>query len=364
VESGSKISDEPLKYVSFGNNQGFFCFGEPSSHSDRSGKVKMSGKTKSGLRQIATIVTAGLTLVALAAVLIINVQAEAPKYIRTAEFLKSKLVEEKYLEGFTPGVPEYGFSLEAISQLTFATGIDIAAAKEFLLETDISYLKSEATGLLQPGLAGKFLYASKVSIASNDDAVDEVKQQLLAMISESGQITVAGASTFDYAWLTLGFWAQGERDTASKLADQLSTLARSDGGFGFDQSEFTTESTTDATAMAIQALVLTVNQDANTQSSKTQSIDSALAFLDSSIKEGNHFVAYEAEDVNGTALALMAYKAATGQAPDAMKEWLARKIQSDGGLGSPWVEGAGDAYATAQGYLALEGKSYLDLLGG
>jgi hypothetical protein len=46
-----------------------------------------------------------------------------------------------------------------------------------------------------------------------------------------------------------------------------------------------------------------------------------------------------------------------------MQSFLASYIQSDGGLGSPWVENAGDRFATAQGYLALEGKSYLSLLG-
>jgi hypothetical protein len=59
----------------------------------------------------------------------------------------------------------------------------------------------------------------------------------------------------------------------------------------------------------------------------------------------------------------MAYVAAAGEPNIAMQSFLASYIQSDGGLGSPWVENAGDRFATAQGYLALEGKSYLSLLG-
>ena len=38
-------------------------------------------------------------------------------------------------------------------------------------------------------------------------------------------------------------------------------------------------------------------------------------------------------------------------------------VGESGGIGSPWVENAGDRFATAQGYLALEGKNYLSLLG-
>jgi hypothetical protein len=59
----------------------------------------------------------------------------------------------------------------------------------------------------------------------------------------------------------------------------------------------------------------------------------------------------------------MAIKAATGELDEDIQSWLISQIRSDGGIGSPWVEHIGDRFATAQGYLALEGLSYLDLVG-
>ena len=52
-----------------------------------------------------------------------------------------------------------------------------------------------------------------------------------------------------------------------------------------------------------------------------------------------------------------------GEQNENVHAYLVAQIQEDGGIGSPWVENAGDRFATAQGYLALEGKSYLTLLG-
>jgi hypothetical protein len=115
--------------------------------------------------------------------------------------------------------------------------------------------------------------------------------------------------------------------------------------------------------MAIMALELTKDLDAELTANKQRSIDAALAYLDAGLVDGSHFVAANAADINGTALALMAYLATRGELNESMHEYLVAQIQEDGGIGSPWVENAGDRFATAQGYLALEGKSYLTLLG-
>jgi hypothetical protein len=150
---------------------------------------------------------------------------------------------------------------------------------------------------------------------------------------------------------------------AKNVSAVLATLAREDGGFGFDNSEFTTASSTDATAMAIMALELTKDLDPKLTAAKQSAIDAALAYLDANIVDGSHFVAFEAVDVNGTALALMAYLATSGELNESINSYLVAQIREDGGIGSPWVENAGDRFTTAQGYLALEGKSYLTLLG-
>jgi hypothetical protein len=163
--------------------------------------------------------------------------------------------------------------------------------------------------------------------------------------------------------MTLGLYAQDQKDMARSVSAVLATLAREDGGFGFDNSEFTTNSSTDATAMAIMALVLTKDLDAELTADKQRAIDLALGYLDANLVDGSHFVAFDAVDINGTALALMAYIAARGELNENVQAFLVAQIQEDGGIGVPWVENAGDRFATAQGYLALEGKSYLSLLG-
>jgi hypothetical protein len=323
----------------------------------------MQGTKKSGLRTIATITTAGIALVVLAVILVLNVLGSNPKHLATAEFLQNQFIAGEYLEGFSEGSIEYGFSLEALAQLSAARAIDKTRAIEYLLVQEPDYLYLAETKQINLGLAGKFLFASKTTGASNKDQVNLVLEQLESEIAEDGSFRNASASTFDYAWVALGLYSQDKKALAAKVSTALSLVARSDGGFGFDSSEFTTTSSTDATAMAIMALELTKSVDAASSSTKQAAIDKAISYLNSNLQEGNHFTAYDAFDVNGTALALMAIKAATGETDESIHSWLVSQIQADGGIGSPWVENAGDRFATAQGYLALEGLSYLDLVG-
>lgn len=321
----------------------------------------MSEKKKSGLR-LAILVTTLLALISLTTLVISNSLSNAPKHLETAKFLHSKFQEGKFLEGFTPGVPEYGFSLEALAQLSIADDIRTDEAQQFLLAGDTSYLYSLDTNEPIPGLVGKYLYASRVTNFTGEN-LPAVLEQAKQLVRESGEIGISYASTFDYAWLSMGLFAQGEKELANNLAKSLATFARVDGGFGFDQTEATTASSVDATAMAILALKLTESVDPTSSYINTSAIAKALSFLDANIQSENHFVAFDADDVNGTALALMAKKSATGDLDSKIHDWLVAKIQTDGGIGSPWVENAGDAFATAQGYLAIEGKTYLELLG-
>lgn len=322
----------------------------------------MSEKKKSGLRT-ATIATALVTLIALSALVVTNSISNQPKYSETAKFLYSKFQNGQFIEGFTPGQPEFGFSLEALAQLSSVKEIDLTEAKSFLLEGDKAYLYSAETGEPIIGLVGKYLYTSRVTGSENGALLKPVLEEVSSLISDSGEINLPYASTFDYAWLTLGLYSQGEEQLAAKASAFLATLVRDDGGFGFDNTEATAASSVDATSMAIMALKLTEATNPTDSKLKNDTIAKAMQFLESKIESGNHFTAFDAEDVNGTALALMAMKSVTGELNPEMHEWLIAKIQSDAGIGSPWVENAGDVYATAQGYLALEGKSYLELLG-
>lgn len=323
----------------------------------------MNKKKNAGLRKIVALSSAAVTVVVLVALLAMSMGGTQSKYLATAEFLKSQFVLGEYLEGFSPGVPEYGFSLEAVSQLSQTGEIDSSIAIKFLLESEPDFLYSAETGEIVPGLAGKYLFASKVTGAANGAQTQMVIGSLSELFQEDGTLTESSASTFDYAWMTLGLYAQDQREMAKTFSATLTTLAREDGGFGFDSSEFTTASTADATAMAILALELTKDLDAALTADKQKTIDAALGYLDDSLVDGSHFVDLDVVNVNGTALALMAYLATRGELNESVHAYLVAQIQEDGGIGSPWVENAGDRFATAQGYLALEGKSYLSLLG-
>jgi len=314
-----------------------------------------------GLNPLVIIATS-IAVAVIAALVFFNSSQSRAQYLETAEFLNSQFVNGEYLEGFSPGAAEYGFSLEAIAQLSVAGEIDISKSKRFLLETDSSYLFSEETGEIIPGLAGKYLYASKVTSADNKALADSVIESLQKLVKPDGSLDTVSPSTFDYSWAILGLYSQDEKELASTIAGELSSLAREDGGFGFDSSEFTEASSTDATAIAIMALELTKNLG-SVASGNQAAIEAALAYLDSTMVDGSHFVAFDAVDINGTALALMAYLATSGELNENVHAYLVTQIQEDGGIGSPWVENAGDRFATAQGYLALEGKSYLTLLG-
>ena len=323
----------------------------------------MNKKKNAGMRKIVAISSAAVTVGVLVALLVLSMGGTQSKYLATAEFLKSQFVLGEYLEGFSPGVPEYGFSLEAISQLSQTSEVDSSMAIKFLLESEPDYLYSAETGEIIPGLAGMYLFASKVTGAVNGAQTQMVIGSLSELFEEDGTLTPAPANTFDYAWMTLGLYAQDQQDMTKTMSVALTTLARDDGGFGTDNSEFTTASRTDATAMAIMALELTKDLDPELTADKQSTIEAALGYLDAGLVDGSHFVASETVDINGTALALMAYLATRGELNESVHAYLVAQIQEDGGIGVPWIENAGDRFATAQGYLALEGKSYLSLLG-
>jgi hypothetical protein len=75
----------------------------------------------------------------------------------------------------------------------------------------------------------------------------------------------------------------------------------------------------------------------------------------------DHFEAWGEVDVNGTAYAAMGL-AAAGQKNVAIQKWLVTRIAPTGGLVSAYSSGAADIFASAQGYIALLGSSYVSLI--
>ena len=294
-------------------------------------------RTKSGLL-LAIITAASLALSGCAA------EVQQPE---TVSFLTGKFVGGEYVDGFTPGTPDVGFTLEAIAQLSQAPGTDLSKAEKWAL-TDTSKIV-DANGDLILGLAAKWLYVSDLVGFSNDKVRSEVTDQLATFWSKDPSASEL-TNTFDIAWEALALESVGKTDEAVRAAKALSGIRRADNGWGTDLSANTTSSSTDATAIALMAFVATGQDEAR---------DVAKAWLQANTVT-DHFEAWGDVDVNGTAYAIMALHAA-GVDVSKLQTWLLGQLAKDGGLKTPWSSGKGDTFATIQGYLPLIGLDYVGI---
>lgn len=297
--------------------------------------------------------------------------AATETYPSTIKFLSDKFVNGKALDGFTPGTPDYGFTLEAMLQRK-AGGQkltdQLVAVKSTLADTTVISKSVVATYAysaekqIKPGLAGKFLFTSAALGVPNAPLRNAVIADLKKAISTNGSIVSANGNTFDYAWAILGLATNGQTKLANLVAVKLSSLERPDGGFGMDQTGDTLESSADATGIALQALAMAKKSATKGQLAIEQkALLTATAYLRTTQKSGDHWDAYGDQDVNGTAYAAMGLKAA-GANIAAIQTWLKARVSPTGGLRTSWSNGAGDVFATAQGYVPLIGLSYLNLI--
>lgn len=298
-------------------------------------------RTKSGLLIAITLVSS-LALSGCAAKETIE-----PK---TANFLAGKFVTTEkgtYLEGFTPGKADVGFTLEAIAQLSQAPTIDLTKAEKWALATTDQI--EDEKGNLNLGIAAKWLYVSYLVKYDNKPLRTKVVAALKAYWKPSRDLLTV-TNTFDAAWESLALKAVGENDAAKRAALALGVNRRTDNGWGTDLSASTTSSSTDATAIALMAFIANdVQEPAAT----------AKAWLHANLIK-DHFEAWGDVDVNGTAYATMALHAA-GEDVTKLQAWLKKQVVKDGGLKTPWSAGKGDTFATAQGYLPLIGLDYVGL---
>lgn len=253
-------------------------------------------------------------------------QSAEPK---TANFLAEKFVGGQYLEGFTKGQPDFGFTLEAISQLS-QTGIDLSTAKAWAF--------SDARPVSSNGLAGKLLFAAHAVGEDSRSATRALKLLKLTWLTSSP--TTPDTDVFSISWQVLGLCASKAETEAKNAETVLVNLRSANGGWGG----------TDSTAIALMAFECVGDKSAS---------QDAVRWLHKTAK-GNHFEAFGGADVNGTAYAIMALES-SGEEVSSMRKWLKSMLAKDGGLQTPWSNGAGDAYATAQGYLALVGSNYVEL---
>jgi hypothetical protein len=295
--------------------------------------------------------------------------AQASPLSNTEAFLRASFTNGQFVAGFTPGKPDFGFSLEALLQrkVLGETADTLEPAVKYLLTSTAQtgtvsnpngYLFN--SGKLRLGLAGKWAFVSSILKAGNGNTRRQIISAALSKVDGSGDVAPdAGANTYDRAWLILGLAANDRARQAVTLATNLASHQLADGGFndGFTLGS----SSSDGTGITLQALAAA--RGLATQSQRrtlNASIDKAVAYLNKA-KEGDHFSNYGDYDLNGTAYAAMGLKSVGAQV-GSIQNWIKSKLASDGGLQTPWSGGTGDIYATAQGATALLGQSYAGLL--
>ena len=290
-----------------------------------------------------------------------------PKLPATVAYLKTAFSDADVQDRMTTG-----FAIESFIQLAGA-GVTAAnlspkiqdeftkSVRVFGTHSKAGWIIDPVTFVIKPGLAGKFLFASKVLKVRNSTFQNDVADALETQIATDGVVAASKGNAQDIAWLVLGLKAHGNLSAARRVATALIKLQHSDGGFNYDPS--LTAGGTDVSAIAIQALksVTFANRAANAK--RNLAIAKTVSFLKTATVGGNHFEAWGDVDPNGTAYAIMGLQAA-GKNAGSYVSWLKSHLQSDGGVEGPWAPGVGDRYVTAQSYLPLVGKTYLSLLAG
>ena len=299
--------------------------------------------------------------------------AATSAYPKTLSYLSGMFVGGRYVEGFTPGRADYGFTIEAMLQRLAgglsANGQRAAVDSNFINNTNIGTSTNrhgylfDSSGELILGAAGKYLFAGRALGVANVSNRNGILALLKRRVASNGVLAGANGNAFDYSWVALALVASGESNLAQRVAATLASFARSDGGFGLDTALDTNDSSTDATGIALQAIAA-VRAISPTALGKKLGATSARAvsYLLATQISGNHWQAWGDFDTNGTAYAAMGLRAC-GRSITNIRHWLASKIATDGGIESAWSGGAGDPFATAQAYAPLLGLSYVDLIG-
>jgi len=268
-----------------------------------------------------------IALLSALALLLSGCSQGAAPYQKTATFLHTQFVEGKYLDGFTKGKPDLGFTLEAIVQLSHAN-VNLDAAKVWAFDQTPT----------SNGLAGKFLFAAHTVGLSNSETTKALAALSSAWITSSP--TTPDTDVFSIAWQVLGLASCKHSSEAKNAASVLANLRLADGGWGG----------TDATSIALMAFEATADE---------ANANLAVSWLEKhEVKD--HFEAYGDVDVNGTEYAIMALHSA-GEDVSKLQGWLRKQVAVDGGIQTSWSKGRGDTFATAQGYLALIGQDYVAL---
>jgi len=276
----------------------------------------------------------------------------APK---TSKFVLSKFNNGEFLDPFTAGSPELGITLEAMTNLS-ALGYDKSKQQKA-----ISWVMQNTDKLNSSGLIGTYVLTAHALGFSDDSSVADLTTKLKAAISSDG--TIKDSNNFAVSWVIFALLASGETELANKVALKLSTLSEISGGYKYIQGDATSIEATDVTSFAIISMKATEGLGTSEEeAAKSFAISKAKTWLQDSIVESNHWLMGEDADVSGTAYAIMAFTA-LGEDASAETKWLSAQTNAkDGGITSPWSDGEGDVFSSAQSLLALSKLSLIDVL--
>lgn len=341
-----------------------------SSNASAREAVEMSTKLNLGLRFYAS---------AVALLMIVTLGGSQPAqaavaHPSTVSFLAKSLAEGKVLDGPVAGTPDFNLTLEAMMQLK-AGGRELVKqlpAVRHMLSTRTQpfgtlsrgYLfNQDETRSLKVGLAGKFLFTSEVLDVPNNSIRFEAFRRLAASInSRTGEISGATAGSIDYAWVAMGLNSYQEFTLANRVVQFMLTLQNPDGGFGEAERLVSTPS---ATGLALQAINYrqTFGNDQE-DVLRAAAEKKAVSFLLATDVGDNHWGALGEPSVTATAYAVMGLKAFGARKTTLARyaNWLKAQLAPKGGFKTSTSNGEGDKFVTAQAYVPLIGKSYLDLL--
>ena len=160
---------------------------------------------KSGLLKIAAILSIITSTIALSQ----PASAADATVNGASNFLTSKFVEGKAVEGFTPGKFDFGITLESMLQRK-AAGRSLASQSvsvNYVLNTratgGLDYLYSPADKSLLSGLAGKFLFTAKALKAPVAPNANKVLAALKKAIATDGTIAGFGPDSYRLALIAL-----------------------------------------------------------------------------------------------------------------------------------------------------------------
>jgi hypothetical protein len=327
-------------------------------------------KPRFGLRFFASAIALSMAITAVGS----QPAQAAVAYPSTVSFLAKSMVEGKVLDGLEAGIPEFSLTLEAMMQLK-AGGRELVkqlpAVRHMLSNRTQPFgtlsrgylFNADESKSLKTGLAGKFLFTSEVLDVPNNSIRFELFRRLSSSInSKTGEIAGVTAGSIDYAWVAMGLNSYQENTLANKVVQFMLTLQNADGGFGEADRLV---STPFATGLALQAINYRQTFGSDQEDALRAAAEKkAVSFLLRTDVEENHWTTSGQASVSSTAYAVMGLKAYGARKTTLARytNWLKAQLAAKGGLKTPLSNGEGDKFATAQSYVPLIGKSYLDLL--